>query len=306
VAQALDLAAGQTLVDLACGRGGPGLWFAQQADTELVGVDFSSVGVSQARHRAALFGLADRARFVVGDLARTGLAKASADAVVCIYAFHFATPREAVTMALPLETGPPGETRERAEDREAGASSGFLAPAVGAHREHGRATSRAGGARPKQGPSISYMEGPCGILPDRAASPAPTRRRWGHLSPTRDLHYAFMIAAYRDQGGARLGLPGLSYRARRRHARVRRAGSGRKHHEPFGQIECGAGGRTSPCGGSGRPGQLRLSIWCTPDIRQAHGLRDERRRPSLAISGLMPNSSRGRGIRPVSKTGVII
>jgi ubiquinone/menaquinone biosynthesis C-methylase UbiE len=90
VAQALDLAAGQTLVDLACGRGGPGLWFAQQADTELVGVDFSSVGVSQARHRAALFGLADRARFAVGDLARTGLAEASADAVVCIDAFHFA------------------------------------------------------------------------------------------------------------------------------------------------------------------------------------------------------------------------
>jgi SAM-dependent methyltransferase len=40
--------------------------------------------------RAALFGLAGRARFVVGDLTRTGLAPASADAAVSIDAFHFA------------------------------------------------------------------------------------------------------------------------------------------------------------------------------------------------------------------------
>ena len=79
-------------------------------------------------------------------------------------------------MALPLETGPPGETRGRAEDREAGASSGFLAPAVGAHREDSRATGRADVAKPKQGPSISYMEGPCGILPDPEASAGTTRR----------------------------------------------------------------------------------------------------------------------------------
>ena len=91
VAQALDLSAGQTLVDLGCGRGGPGLWLAREAGLSLVGVDFSAVGVDQAAHRAALFGLADRARFVVGDLTRTGLPSASADAAVSIDAFHFAT-----------------------------------------------------------------------------------------------------------------------------------------------------------------------------------------------------------------------
>ena len=79
-------------------------------------------------------------------------------------------------MALPLETGLSGETWGRAKDREAGASRGFLAPAVGAHREDGRATSRTDAATPKQGPSISYMEGPCGILPDIEASAGPTRR----------------------------------------------------------------------------------------------------------------------------------
>ena len=90
VARALDLSPGRTLVDLGCGRGGPGLWLAQQADAALVGVDFSPVGVSQATSRAALFGLAGRARFVVGDLAGTGLPAASADAAVSIDAFHFA------------------------------------------------------------------------------------------------------------------------------------------------------------------------------------------------------------------------
>jgi hypothetical protein len=33
VSRALDLVPGQTLVDLACGRGGPGLWLAREART---------------------------------------------------------------------------------------------------------------------------------------------------------------------------------------------------------------------------------------------------------------------------------
>jgi len=90
VAQALDLLPGQTLADLRCGRGGPGLWLARKIDVSLVGVDFSPVAVDQATHRAALFRMADRSRYVVGDLAQTGLPEASADAAVSIDAFHFA------------------------------------------------------------------------------------------------------------------------------------------------------------------------------------------------------------------------
>jgi SAM-dependent methyltransferase len=88
VAQALDLSPGQTLADLGCGRGGPGLWLAREADVSLVGVDFSPVAVGQAAHRASLFGLAGQARFVVGDLTQTGLPEASADAAVSIDAFR--------------------------------------------------------------------------------------------------------------------------------------------------------------------------------------------------------------------------
>lgn len=90
VAHALALAPGQTLVDLGCGRGGPGLWLAQSRGASLIGVDFSPVAAQQARDRAVLFGLADRACFVVGDLAATGLPAAVADAVVSIDALHLA------------------------------------------------------------------------------------------------------------------------------------------------------------------------------------------------------------------------
>jgi ubiquinone/menaquinone biosynthesis C-methylase UbiE len=89
-AQALTISPGQTLVDLGCGRGGPGLWLAQSRGASLIGVDFSAVAVQQASDRATLFGLANRARFVVGDLASTGLPDATADAVVSIDAVHFA------------------------------------------------------------------------------------------------------------------------------------------------------------------------------------------------------------------------
>lgn len=91
VAQSLAVAPGETLVDLGCGRGGPGLWLARQTGARLVGVDFSTVAVAQAGQRSQPFGLADLARFVVGDLAATGLPDASADAIVSIDALHFAT-----------------------------------------------------------------------------------------------------------------------------------------------------------------------------------------------------------------------
>src|SRR5829696_8366166 len=66
---ALRVGPGQVLVDLACGRGGPGLWLCRATGAELVGVDWSPVAVEEATRRAAEFVPAGRARFVVGDLA---------------------------------------------------------------------------------------------------------------------------------------------------------------------------------------------------------------------------------------------
>jgi SAM-dependent methyltransferase len=87
-AAGLRLAAGGTLVDLACGRGGYGLEIAGRAGARLVGVDFSAEAVRQAREHARALGAA--AEFRVGDLAATGLDTDSADAVLCVDAIHFA------------------------------------------------------------------------------------------------------------------------------------------------------------------------------------------------------------------------
>jgi SAM-dependent methyltransferase len=91
IADLLDLQPGRTLLDLACGRGGYGLWLARETGCSLVGVDFSSVAVEDASRRVPEFGLEDRAGFRVGELQATGLAAASVDAVLCVDAIQFAT-----------------------------------------------------------------------------------------------------------------------------------------------------------------------------------------------------------------------
>lgn len=88
VTAALRLSAGSTLLDLACGRGGYGLEIAARTGAALVGVDFSSQAVSQARENAQRLGRI--AEFRVGDLAATGLRSGSVDAVVCVDAIQFA------------------------------------------------------------------------------------------------------------------------------------------------------------------------------------------------------------------------
>jgi len=86
---AAELAAGpgQVIVDLACGRGGPGLWVARKTGALLVGVDFSEVGIEQAGRRALELGLGERARFLVRDAAATGLPEASFDGAMSVDSF---------------------------------------------------------------------------------------------------------------------------------------------------------------------------------------------------------------------------
>jgi SAM-dependent methyltransferase len=88
IEQALRLAPGDTVLDLACGRGGWGLEIADRTGAQLVGVDFSAEGVRQATGLAKRLGR--DAHFVVGDLAATGLDDASISAVLCIDAIQFA------------------------------------------------------------------------------------------------------------------------------------------------------------------------------------------------------------------------
>jgi ubiquinone/menaquinone biosynthesis C-methylase UbiE len=103
----LRVGPGQQLVDLACGRAGVGLWLARATGAQLTGVDWSPIAVSVATTRAPQFVPAERATFVVGDLAATGLPSDSADGVVCADAVFFATDRVAVfaEMARVLRPG---------------------------------------------------------------------------------------------------------------------------------------------------------------------------------------------------------
>jgi cyclopropane fatty-acyl-phospholipid synthase-like methyltransferase len=58
VAAALNLAPGQPLVDLGCGRGGYGLEIARRTGARLLGLDFPPVAVAAAATVGA--GIADR------------------------------------------------------------------------------------------------------------------------------------------------------------------------------------------------------------------------------------------------------
>src|SRR3954447_1328731 len=84
MARDLGVGAGQTIVDLGCGQGGPSLWVARKTGAALVGIDLSPVGVARASERARDLGLADRARFQVADITSTGLPEASFDAAMSV------------------------------------------------------------------------------------------------------------------------------------------------------------------------------------------------------------------------------
>jgi ubiquinone/menaquinone biosynthesis C-methylase UbiE len=88
MAHELRVGAGDTIADLGCGRGGPGLWIARETGASLVGVDFSSVAVQHAAQRAAALGLSQRARFAVRDCLATGLPDQAFAGVVSVDVFQ--------------------------------------------------------------------------------------------------------------------------------------------------------------------------------------------------------------------------
>jgi SAM-dependent methyltransferase len=96
----LRLQPGEQLVDLGCGRGGPGLWLARATSARLIGIDFSPVAVELASTRAAQFVPAGRAEFRVGGFDATGLPDRVADGVISMDALPFAPDRQAALIEL--------------------------------------------------------------------------------------------------------------------------------------------------------------------------------------------------------------
>lgn len=92
VIERLQVAPGDAVVELGCGRGGYGMAVVRATGARLVGVDFSEVALEVARREATRRRLGDAVSFTAGDLIATGPLARSADAVLCLDAVHFARP----------------------------------------------------------------------------------------------------------------------------------------------------------------------------------------------------------------------
>jgi ubiquinone/menaquinone biosynthesis C-methylase UbiE len=89
ITREVQLRADDVLLDMACGRGGPGIWVAAHTGARLVGVDIADSAVAAAQARADAAGLSG-ATFQVGTFDDSGLPGASVDAAMSIDALLFA------------------------------------------------------------------------------------------------------------------------------------------------------------------------------------------------------------------------
>jgi len=94
----LDLSPGKTLLDVACGAGGPALRIAAATGCSVIGIDVHEQAVRAASSLAAQRGLAERAEFRVTDATESlPFADASFDAITCIDSInHFANRRRVI------------------------------------------------------------------------------------------------------------------------------------------------------------------------------------------------------------------
>jgi ubiquinone/menaquinone biosynthesis C-methylase UbiE len=95
VAAEVRIGTADTLADLGCGRGGPGLWVTMATGARLIGIDIAENALTAARERATSLGLADRASFRQASFESTGLLAESVDAVISIDALLFAADKAA-------------------------------------------------------------------------------------------------------------------------------------------------------------------------------------------------------------------
>jgi SAM-dependent methyltransferase len=125
LAAGLQLRADELLVDLACGAGGPGLWVANESGARLVGRDLSPVAVQRATERAEALGMHDRAEFEPGSFEQTGLASASADAVMTVDALQYAPDKQKALVEMARILRPGGRCAIVAFELDASRSAGM-------------------------------------------------------------------------------------------------------------------------------------------------------------------------------------
>src|SRR5579864_3298225 len=78
IAAEVRVSGDEVLVDLGCGRGGPGLWVAAATHARLIGIDIAANALDAARRRAVAMGFdQSRAEFREASFERTGLSASS-------------------------------------------------------------------------------------------------------------------------------------------------------------------------------------------------------------------------------------
>src|SRR5229473_3130968 len=117
----LRLRPGAHLVDLCCGRGGIGLWFASVSGARVTGIDFSPGAIAQASRQADAFVPRPQASFVVADAADTSVPAKSAGAVVCIDALQLVPDREGLLREAARVLRPGGRVVITTWERRGGA-----------------------------------------------------------------------------------------------------------------------------------------------------------------------------------------
>jgi len=95
IANEVRLAPGGLLLDVGCGRGGPGLWVAAATGASYLGVDIAPSALAQVHDRARRAGLADRVRTDAGAFGDLPLGDGEAGAVMSIDALLFAPRKQA-------------------------------------------------------------------------------------------------------------------------------------------------------------------------------------------------------------------
>ena len=72
------------IIDLACGRGGAGLWLAKKTGATLEGYDLSEIAIEGAKSRVAKYGMEGRAKFAAADIREIPAESNAFDLATCV------------------------------------------------------------------------------------------------------------------------------------------------------------------------------------------------------------------------------